>query len=154
MADQVDAAMSPQATVGSRPDNGRPYVVVSSDTHASPDDLDHFLSYVDPAARDAVAAFGDLSSLAIPMFGGKDPGVIDDPDPVRAVATRRLAGMGVDVDAAASWLARYDAGWVIAGDGDGRRLAVLEEQGVHAEVTLPGPVLAGEPTKFSAIATS
>jgi len=143
MADQLAAATRQQGTVGSGPDDVQPYVVVSSDTHASPDDLDHFLSYVDPAARDAVAAFGDLSSLAIPMFGGWDPGVIDDPDPVRAVATRRLAGMGVDVDAAASWLARYDAGWVIAGDGDGRRLAVLEEQGIHAEVTLPGPVLAG-----------
>jgi hypothetical protein len=108
MADQVEAATSQQATVGSRLDDRRPYVVVSSDTHASPDDLDHFLSYVDPAARDAVAAFGDLSSLAIPMFGGRDLGIVDDPDPVRAVATRRLAGMGVDVDAAASWLARYE----------------------------------------------
>jgi predicted TIM-barrel fold metal-dependent hydrolase len=143
MADQVEAATSQGGTVGSRPDDGRPYVVVSSDTHASPDDLDHFLSYVDPASREAVAAFGDLSSVAIPKFGGRDPGVIDDPDPVRAVATRRLAGMGVDVDAAASWLARYDSDWVIAGDGGGRRLAVLEEQGIHAEVTLPGPVLAG-----------
>ena len=41
---------------------GRNYVVVSADTHASPDDLDHFLSYVDPAHREAVAAFGDLSA--------------------------------------------------------------------------------------------
>jgi predicted TIM-barrel fold metal-dependent hydrolase len=32
---------------------------------------------------------------------------------------------------------------VVPGDGDGRRLAVLEEQGIHAEVTLPGPILAG-----------
>jgi predicted TIM-barrel fold metal-dependent hydrolase len=31
----------------------------------------------------------------------------------------------------------------VAGDGDGRRLKVLEEQGIHAEVTLPGPILAG-----------
>ena len=36
---------------------GRNYVVVSADTHASPDSLDHFLSYVDPAHREAVAAF-------------------------------------------------------------------------------------------------
>ena len=62
---------------------------------------------------------------------------------MRAVATRRLAGMGVDAAAAAEWLAHYDAEWVIPGDGDGRRLAVLEEQGIHAEVTFPGPVLAG-----------
>jgi predicted TIM-barrel fold metal-dependent hydrolase len=123
--------------------SGRPYVVVSSDTHASPDDLDHFLSYVDPGDRTAVAAFGDMSSVAIPVFGGKDPGVIDDPDPVRAVATRRLAGMNVDVGAAAGWLAHYGTDWVIPGDGNGRRLQVLEDQGIHAEVTLPGPVLAG-----------
>lgn len=119
------------------------YVVVSADTHAAPEDLDQFLSYVDPKDRDAVAGFGDLSSVAIPMFGGVDQGTFDDPDPVRAVAARRLAGMGVDVSAAGEWLARYDADWVIPGDGDGRRLAVLEEQGIHAEVTLPGPVLAG-----------
>jgi predicted TIM-barrel fold metal-dependent hydrolase len=117
--------------------------VVSADTHAAPADLDEFLSYVDPGRREAVAAFGDLSSTAISMFGGYDPGEVDDPDPVRAVATRRLAGMGVDVAAAADWLALYDSDWVIPGDGNGRRLTVLEEQGIHAEVTLPGPVLAG-----------
>jgi predicted TIM-barrel fold metal-dependent hydrolase len=122
---------------------GRNYVVVSADTHASPDSLDQFLSYVDPAERDAVAAFGDMSATAISMFGGFDPGHIDDPDPVRATAARRLAGMGVDTVAAKSWLAHYDAEWVVAGDGDGRRLKVLEEQGIHAEVTLPGPILAG-----------
>jgi predicted TIM-barrel fold metal-dependent hydrolase len=119
------------------------YVVVSADTHAAPSDLDELLSYVDPGSREAVAAFGDLSSTAISMFGGFDPGEVDDPDPVRAVATRRLAGMGVDVAAAADWLALYDSNWVIPGDGNGRRLTVLEEQGIHAEVTLPGPVLAG-----------
>ena len=123
--------------------SGRPYVVVSADTHAAPDDLDHFLSYVDPRHRAAVAEFGELSSTAISMFGGKDPGTIDDADPVRAIAMRRLAGMGVDVGEAGDWLAAYSADWVIPGDGDGRRLAVLEEQGIHAEVTLPGPVLAG-----------
>jgi predicted TIM-barrel fold metal-dependent hydrolase len=122
---------------------GRNYVVVSADTHASPDSLDQFLSYVDPAERDAVAAFGDMSATAISMFGGFDPGHIDDPDPVRATAARRLAGMGVDTVAAKGWLAHYDAEWVVAGDGDGRRLKVLEEQGIHAEVTLPGPILAG-----------
>ena len=122
---------------------GRPYVVVSADMHASPDSLDDFLSYVDPASRDAVAAFGDMSSLAISMFGGYDPGEVDESDPVRATAARRLAGMGVDTDAAEGWLARYGVDWVVPGDGDGKRLKVLEEQGIHAEVTLPGPVLAG-----------
>jgi predicted TIM-barrel fold metal-dependent hydrolase len=119
------------------------YVVVSADTHASPDSLDHFLSYVDPSDREAVAQFGDMSSTAISMFGGFDPGAVEDDDPVRAVAKRRLAGMGVDVERASEWFARYDENWVIPGDGDGRRLAVLEEQGIHAEVTLPGPILAG-----------
>ena len=38
---------------------------------------------------------------------------------------------------------RYGVDWVVPGDGDGKRLKVLEEQGIHAEVTLPGPVLAG-----------
>jgi predicted TIM-barrel fold metal-dependent hydrolase len=118
-------------------------VVVSADAHAAPDDLAHFLSYVDPAQREAVAAFGDLSSLAISMFGGVDPGETDEEDPVRAVAIRRLAGMGVDTAAAAEWLAAYSSDWVVPGDGNGRRLAVLEDQGVHAEVVFPGPVLAG-----------
>jgi predicted TIM-barrel fold metal-dependent hydrolase len=122
---------------------GRNYVVVSADGHAAPDDLDQFLSYVDPGHRQAVAAFGDLSSVAIPMFGGVDPGAIDETDAVRSVAVRRLAGMGVDTDAAAEWLARYSSEWVFASDADGRRLAVLEEQGIHAEVVFPGPVLAG-----------
>ena len=131
--------------MGDRGDStsGRPYVVVSADAHAAPDDLEQFLSYVDPAFRDRVAEFGDLSSSAISMFGGVGVDSIDDPDPVRATAARRLAGMGVDVEAAKDWLARYSTDWVIPGDGDGRRLAVLEEQGVHAEVTYPGPVLAG-----------
>ena len=96
-------------------ETGRPYVVVSADAHAAPDDLDQFLSYVDPAQRDAVAAFGDLSSSAMSMLGGHDPGPIDDPDPVRATAARRLAGMGVDVKAAATWLERYSTDWVFAG---------------------------------------
>ena len=121
----------------------RPYVVVSADAHAAPDTLEEFLSYVDPADREAVAAFGDLSAVAIPMFGGVDPGEVDDADAVRAVATRRLAGMGVDTEAAASWLARYGEEWVFPSDAGGRRLAYLEEQGIHAEVVFPGPVLAG-----------
>lgn len=121
----------------------RPYVVVSADTHASPDDFDHFLSYVDPAHREAVAAAGELSSTAISMFGGSDPGQVDESDPVRAVASRRLAGMCVDTTAAADWLGRYSVDWVHPGDANGRRLAVLEAQGIHAEVTYPGPVLAG-----------
>ena len=123
--------------------DGRPYVVVSADAHAAPDDLGQFLTYVDPVHRRAVAEFGDLSSLAIPMFGGVDPGEVDDSDAVRAVATRRLAGMGVDTVQAAEWLDNYSSNWVFASDADGRRLAVLEEQGIHAEVTFPGPVLAG-----------
>jgi predicted TIM-barrel fold metal-dependent hydrolase len=118
-------------------------VVVSADAHAAPDDLDTFLSYVDPAHREAVAAFGDLSSVAIPMFGGVDPGETDETDPIRAVAARRLAGMGVDTEAAADWLANYSSEWVFPSDAGGRRLAVLEEQGIHAEVAFPGPVLAG-----------
>ncbi|HEY1990359.1 MAG TPA: amidohydrolase family protein [Acidimicrobiales bacterium] len=122
---------------------GKNYVVVTADAHAAPDDLDQFLSYVDPSHREAVAAFGDLSSVAIPMLGGVDPGEIDEADPVRAVASRRLAGMGVDIDAAAEWLENYSADWVYASDAGGRRLAVLEEQGIHAEVAFPGPVLAG-----------
>ena len=109
----------------------------------APTDLDEFLSFVDPAHRESVAAFGDLSSVAIPMFGGVDPGMIDDADAVRAVATRRLAGMGVDTEAAADWLANYSSDWVFAADADGRRLAVLEDQGIHAEVAFPGPVLTG-----------
>ncbi|MGH9079292.1 MAG: hypothetical protein ACRDYE_04275, partial [Acidimicrobiales bacterium] len=124
-------------------ESGRNYVVVSADAHAAPDSLEDFLGYVDPSHRDAVASFGDLSSVAIPMFGGVDPGEIDEIDAVRAVATRRLAGMGVDTAAAAAWLARYGTDWVVPSDGDGRRLAVLEEQGIHAEVAFPGPVLAG-----------
>jgi predicted TIM-barrel fold metal-dependent hydrolase len=131
------------ATGGDSLRTGRPYVVVSADAHAAPDDLDQFLSYVDPTHRDAVAVFGDLSSVAIPMFGGVDPGAVDEGDDVRAVATRRLAGMGVDTAAAAEWLSNYSSDWVCASDADGRRLAVLEEQGIHAEVTFPGPVLAG-----------
>jgi len=51
--------------------------------------------------------------------------------------------MGVDTVAAADWLANYSSEWVFASDADGRRLAVLEEQGIHAEVAFPGPVLAG-----------
>lgn len=117
--------------------------MVTADAHAAPDDLDVLLSYVDPAYRDHVAEFGDLSSSAMSMFGGVDPGTVDDPDPVRSTAARRLAGMGVDIELAGDWLARYSVDWVIAGDGDGRRLEVLEEQGIHAEVTFPGPVLAG-----------
>ena len=118
-------------------------MVVSADAHAAPGDLDEFLSYVDPGQREAVAAFGDLSSVAIPMFGGVDPGEIDESDAVRAVAARRLAGMGVDTAAAAEWLANYSSDWVFASDAGGRRLAVLEDQGIHAEVAFPGPVLAG-----------
>jgi predicted TIM-barrel fold metal-dependent hydrolase len=143
-----------QATDGLR--TGEPYIVVSADGHVAPDDLDQFLSYVDPAHREAVAAFGDLSSVAIPAFGGTDPGDVDESDPIRAVATRRLAGMGVDTGAAGEWLANYSEEWVFASDADGRRLAVLEDQGIHAEVAFPGPVLAGglSPAMYLGSATS
>ena len=104
--------------------------------------IDEISDQYESAVREAVAAFGDMSSLAISMFGGFDPGEVDESDPVRATAARRLAGMGVDIAAAESWLAHYGTDWVVPGDGDGRRLAVLEEQGIHAEVTLPGPILA------------
>jgi predicted TIM-barrel fold metal-dependent hydrolase len=122
---------------------GEPYIVVSADAHASPADFDLYLSYVDPADRDAIAEVGELSSTAISMFGGVDQGEIDDDDPVRSTAARRLAGMGVDVEAAREWIDRYDVDWVVPDDGDGRRSEVLEEQGIHAEVTYSGPVLAG-----------
>ena len=62
--------------------------------------------------------------------------------------------MGVDPDAAAGWLAHYGTDWVVPGDGDGRRLAVFEEQGIHAEVTLPGPTWPGfSPAMYPAAAT-
>jgi predicted TIM-barrel fold metal-dependent hydrolase len=138
----TNRTQSPDRNGGS-PASGKSYVVVSADAHAAPDDLDQFLSYVDPARREEIAAFGDLSSVAIPMFGGIDPGESDDPDPVRAVAARRLAGMGVDTAAASEWLAQYGADWVFASDAGGRRLAVLEDQGIHAEVVFPGPILTG-----------
>src|SRR3974390_273312 len=139
MGDGTTDAVGPGGSVM----RGRNYVVVSADTHASPDSLDEFPSYVDPAERDAVAGFGDMSATAISMFGGFDPGQIDDPDPVRATAARGLAGMGVDHAAAQGWRAPAAEYRVLGGDGDGRGLGVLEEQGIHAEVTLPGPILAG-----------
>jgi predicted TIM-barrel fold metal-dependent hydrolase len=123
--------------------NEAPYVVVSADAHASPDSLDHFLSYVDSSMREAVGAFGDMSAVAIPAFGGSDPGEIDCDDPVRATAIRRLSGMRVDTTQAKDWLKNYGEDWVIPGDGDGKRLAVLEDQGIHGEVVFPGPILAG-----------
>ena len=136
-----------QAAMGndevSRGRTGRPYVVVSADTHAAPETLEEFVSYVDPEHREGVAASGDLSSSAISMFGGTDAAIVDDDDAVRTVATRRLAGMGVDTTAAGDWLQAYSTDWVHAGDAGGRRVAFLESQGIQAEVTLPGPVLAG-----------
>ena len=92
-------------------DAGRPYVVVSADTHAAPDDFDQFLSYVDPGDRQLVAELGELPSTAITMFGGSDGGEVDDPDPVRSTAARRLAGMGVDIEAATTgWRATARTG--------------------------------------------
>ena len=123
--------------------NGRNYVVVSADAHAAPDNLDQFLSYVDPADREAVAAFGDLSVGGHPHVRRRRPRRGRRSDAVRAVATRRLAGMGVDTEAARTgWPTTARTG-SFASDADGRRLAVLEEQGIHAEVVFPGPVLAG-----------
>ena len=122
---------------------GRNYVVVSADTHASPDSLDHFLSYVDPAHREAVAAFGDMSSLAISMFGGFDPGEVDEPDPVRATAARRLAGMGVDTDAARGLAGPLRHG--LGGARRRRRPAAGRARGAGdpRRGDLPGPMLAG-----------
>ena len=54
---------------------------------------------LDPQHRELVATFGDLSSTAMSMLGGHDPGEIKDPGPGRATAARRLAGMGVDIAA-------------------------------------------------------
>ena len=125
------------------PSEPRNYIVVSADAHAAPDDMQHYLSYVDPDFRDRISQFGDLSSTAMSMIGGKNVVAVADDDPVRSIAATRLAGMGIDIEAAKGWLAHYSEDWVIPGDGDGRRLAVLEEQGVHAEVTYPGPILAG-----------
>ena len=122
---------------------GAPYVVVSADTHAAPDDLDEFVSYADPDHREAIAAAGELSSTAISMFGGTAAEIPSDSDPVRAIAARRLAGMAVDTAAASEWLDQYSVDWVFPGDAAGKRLALLEDQGIHAEVTYPGPVLAG-----------
>lgn len=124
-------------------DAGRNYIVVSADAHAAPDDMDLMLSYVDPEHRKLVEMFGNLSSTAMTMLGGENVVAIEDPDPVRATAATRLSGMGVDVEAASEWLSRYSEDWVIAGDGDGKRLQVLEEQGIHGEVTYPGPILSG-----------
>src|SRR3954451_21553528 len=73
------ASYAPRMSEPTPPPAADPYVVVSADAHAAPDDLDHFLSYVDPAHREQVAAFGDLSSTAMVMLGGHDPGEIDDP---------------------------------------------------------------------------
>ena len=66
--------------------NGRNYVVVSADTHASPDSLDHFLSYVDPASREQVAAFGDMSP--------GDGRVAGDPRVCKRAATRSFPAPG------------------------------------------------------------
>jgi len=122
---------------------GAPYVVVSADAHAAPEDLAEFVSYADPQHREAIAAAGELSNAAISMFGGTAAELEAGDDPVRTIAARRLAGMAVDTVATSTWLDRYSTDWVHAGDADGRRLAVLEQQGIHAEVVYSGPVLAG-----------
>ena len=123
--------------------DGRDYIVVSADAHASPADFELYLSYVDPSDRDAVAPAGELSSTAISMFGGVDQGEIDDADPVRrprrdgwpawaSTSTRRADGSSSTAPTGSSPTTATAAG-----------LEVLEQQGIHAEVTYPGPVLAG-----------
>ena len=124
--------------------SGRNYVVVSADTHASPDSLDHFLSYVDPARprgggglRRHVRRWPSPCSAASTRARSTNPTRCEPRPPGAwpAWASTSTRPQG--------WLAHYGTDWVVPGDGDGRRLAVLEEQGIHAEVTLPGPILAG-----------
>lgn len=134
------------------------YIVVSSDTHAAPRDLDAFVSYVDPKHREAIQAAGKMgeeSDEGAMTFGGSDPGQVHDDDPVRLYAKRKLATFGVDIVRTEGWLQHFNVDEVIPDDGDGRRLAVLEEQGIHAEVTYPGPHLAGalSPLMFAGMET-
>ncbi len=123
---------------------GKPYIVVSSDTHAAPDTFEEYLSYVEPKLRDDVAGYGPLQlGQAKPKWGGRPIEEKPDGDVVRAAVRRKAGGLGVDVDVAASWVERYTSETVIAGDGDGRRLELLEHEWIHAEVTYPNPHLAG-----------
>jgi hypothetical protein len=79
------------------------------------------------------------------MFGGVEAGEITDPDPVRETAAPASPAWASTSDAASGWLDRYSSDWVVPGDGGGRRLAVLEEQGVHAEVTYRAGLGGGRP---------
>lgn len=125
-----------------RPDselrNGEPYIVVSADTHVCPEDFDALLAYVDPAKREAVAALGERDQADnVEKAGAHDPGVIDDDDEVRRMFKWRLAAFGVDTDATKEWIEPFNVDTIIPGDGDGRRAAVLESQGVGGEVVYP-----------------
>jgi predicted TIM-barrel fold metal-dependent hydrolase len=114
------------------------YIVISADTHVCPEDFDTLLSYVDPAHREAIAEFGEHDPRAnVSKAGGRDPGVVVDDDPVRELFKWRLAAFGVDVDATSGWIEEFTTDTIIPGDGDGRRLEILESQGVHGEVAYP-----------------
>jgi predicted TIM-barrel fold metal-dependent hydrolase len=125
---------------------GRPYIVVSADTHAAPENFDEYLGYVDPAYREDIATLGELDAAGIrAAFGGHnvDPADFEHPDPVRATANWKATCMGVDTSGIGDWIDNYRVTQVFAGDAGGRRLKALEEQGIHAEVTYPGPQLVG-----------
>jgi predicted TIM-barrel fold metal-dependent hydrolase len=124
--------------------SGPNYIVVSADTHASPESLERYLSYVDPAHRDQVAAQGMIDLAASRAeFGALRTDHVHDPDPIRTAAIRKATGMSIDTDAAIDWFDGYTSDRVFPGDAGGRRLVALESSGVHAEVTYPNPHLAG-----------
>ena len=103
--------------------------------------LDVFFSYVDPDAATprSAAAFGDLSSVAIPMFGEDDPGEVNT-DAVRAVAGRRLQRHGSGHRGRRRLVGQLAAPeWVFASDADGRWRSWRKTQMVPRS----GPVLAG-----------
>jgi len=124
--------------------SGRPYIVVSADTHAAPENIEKYLSYVDPGYRAEIAEFGSLDLAVIRAnVGHVDVEVEDEADPVRRAARRKAAGMRVDIGAVPDWFEHYTSDAVFADDCEGRRLAALEREGIHAEVTWPQPMLAG-----------
>jgi predicted TIM-barrel fold metal-dependent hydrolase len=126
--------------------SGKPYIVVSADTHAAPETFEEYLGYVEPAHREAIASVGELDLSAIrAAFGGHlaDATEFEHPDPVRATANWKASCMGVDTSGIGDWLDNYRAAEVFANDAGGKRLQALEDQGIHGEVTYPGPMLTG-----------
>lgn len=130
-----------------RPQNGnrgRPYVVVSADTHAAPSTFEQYLSYVEPKHRQAIEAMGAMDlGLAHSEFGTVDPEILEHPDLIRVAAASKAGGLAVDTTATSAWLDRYSSTTMFVDDADGKRLQALEDQGVHAEVTYPGAHLGG-----------